>query len=560
MSITALQICLGGALVIMFYFAHRLWVLGRDKRVLERSLDKGARLLSRVASATICMNHDKIVFASAQACELLDYKFEDILGLNFSRIVYANDIDKARRWFDGAADEQDAVILRIRHGQGHWVWIKFHRLCRVSDSLLDKQQLDTTLAVDAEPDSWCFWIADVSQEQHILDREQRNQRLRGVGLLAAGVAHDFNNLLTVITGYAEHLEQGEAQTKILGATDDAAALVQTLTAFSVPNLSHEPRVELKGAIEDTLVVVRSLAPAASELHVNLLPTPMWVALSTSSATQILTHLVVNAREAVLKAKQSNLGQKAQGDGNIWIDLEWVTLAKGGDTLPKSARPGEFALLTVSDDGYGMSEDVLERAYDPFFSTKQDPPGSGLGLTTVQGLVTKAGGFVTIESQPVGGTSVAVYLPILPARGDDHQRGVVDNQRSLPPQTGRILLIEDDERVAEVVARSLVGAGYSVTIYSNANSALGYVAQERPDLIVADALLPGKPDDGLLSVANAFGKERVPPILLLCGYTPQTNDDLGLPAKSMDFLAKPFRTHELLNRVARLLGHGSQDEI
>lgn len=563
------------AAIILIVLIYCLLVVTRDRnRLYERQL-ASKNLIAQISPNRLGLKEGRVVEANTAACTLFGFSEGTLLGTDLCDFVTPRDVRGAKAWLvdvrrrlgnppSASLAPAESAVFCMRHRQGHDLWIRLQCLGQ-----LDEKLAHTLGDVDFDRSQILqISMLDVSQEYLSMDRELREQQLRGVGVLAAGVAHDFNNLLTVITGFSERLAPSEAQTKILNATDDAAALVQTLTAFSVPSLHESPRVELAELVEKSLGELSSQGLKNSRVHVNVSASKLWVGLSAQTAQQLLTHLVMNAREALdLQAGETGpAGLREQT--NVWVDLERVT-GPSKNTGPLTARETEYVLLTISDDGGGMAPHVLRHALDPFFSTKQDPPGAGLGLTTVHGLVSRAGGFLELESETGKGASVAVYLPIVGGGEDALQVSSPCTEGSLPtegsidlarkagvgvPQQGKILVIESDERVAEVVARSLVGTGYSVTIRSSAKNSRSLIQQDKPELIVADVMWPSGPGADLLSVLKTLRVESIPPILFLCGYTPEPIGEIDLPEECIEFLAKPFRAHELLASVERLLLH------
>ena len=373
------------------------------------------------------------------------------------------------------------------------------------------------------------------RERHL----RRVQRLEGIGQLAGGIAHDFNNLLTIIVGYGESLvertasnpEAAREAAQLLEAARRAATLTHQLLAFS-------RRQTLQPQILQLNDVVRQMDGMLARLigeHIRLV-TALDAGLDPVRADpaqieQAILNLAVNARDAM------------PGGGTLVIETANVEVAPGDHLPPDLAGmpPGRHVVLRVRDTGCGMDEATRARIFEPFFSTK--PTGTGLGLATVYGVVRQSGGFVSCRSAPGAGAEFSIWLPRaagVPARTP------APRPHALPAGgSERILVVEDEDAVRQLVATTLARKGYRVRATGSGVEALAWLEREPADLLVADVVMPGMTGPALAEAART----RVPGlrVLFISGYAADTLEGRSVPPGA-EFLAKPFTAAALLEKV------------
>ncbi|HEY2051370.1 MAG TPA: response regulator [Caulobacteraceae bacterium] len=359
------------------------------------------------------------------------------------------------------------------------------------------------------------------------------QKIEAIGQLTGGVAHDFNNLLMVISGGLEMLERQSdpvRRRRLLEGMQQAAqrgsGLTRQLLAFSRrSSLKPEP-VDLQlqiGAMRELLD--RSLR---GDVHVALsFAEGLWpVAVDPGELQLVVLNLAVNARDAMPTG------------GTIEIKAENV----GG--YDEGVLPGDYVRLSVIDNGTGMSDEVKAHVFEPFFTTKEVGRGSGLGLAQVYGFAVQSGGAVEIDSEVGRGTAVCLLLPRSTAEPVRSETALVDLQveTQRPRNVGSVLLVEDDDEVAALVAEMLEELGYQVTRTSSAAAALGALANGRSiDLVFSDIMMPGGMNG--VELAREIRRRRKDlPVLLTTAYAEAARDDaLG---GGVRVLGKPFRLDEL----------------
>jgi nitrogen-specific signal transduction histidine kinase len=369
------------------------------------------------------------------------------------------------------------------------------------------------------------------------------QRLEAMGQVAGRVAHDFNNLLTLIIGYAELLRRGTVDDKQLmlidnieGASKRAAALTQQMLDMTRQKVDSGVVIDLGREVEGLDQVLARMSGPKVNLRIRSSQNIIKVRLDPSEMEQIVVNLVINACDAM------------DGVGSVNVSVQ-MDVPSADDRRVLDLPPGPLALLTVADDGPGMTPDVLEQCLDPFFTTKERGQGSGLGLPTVYGLVKERGGQLRIDSTAGEGTTIRIWLPV--AR-DAMLSTVSEGGEVWPPGktiTGRILLVEDDLDLKDMAAETLTGIGLEVITTDSAESALDLLAAEGPfDTLVTDIMLPGI--SGIELVAKARESEPGLQVLYMTGHSGATGP--RMPRQGDQVLRKPYRPDALRLRVAELI--------
>ncbi len=408
---------------------------------------------------------------------------------------------------------------------------------------------DTTLPADAQVEVACrplrgeagalLRVTDVTARRRMQAQMEEGARLQSVGRLAGGVAHDFNNLLAAITGAAEAaLARGpdaptaEDLRQIMDSASRGARLVKQLLAFA-SRQALAPRVlPLAETVEAMAPLLRRLIGGRHLLALDLPPAPgPRVRVDGSQLDQVLLNLAVNARDAM------------PAGGTIRVGIE--TLALTADRVEPGAvvPPGDWVVLTVEDSGRGIAPADLPRIFEPFFTTRRADGGTGLGLSTVLGIVRQSGGHVTVASRPGEGTAFRLWFPVA-------MEAVSVPAPVAVPATGAarsVLLVEDEAPLRRLAAHALKAAGHTVREAEDAEAALEAVADGFvPDVLVSDVTMPGDMDG--IALADAL-RATVPGlgIILVSGYAERAVGE-GVAGRGYSFLEKPFRMKALLAAI------------
>ena len=398
----------------------------------------------------------------------------------------------------------------------------------------------------------------LQQLRQTQDQLLHAQKMEAIGRLAGGIAHDFNNMLTVISGYTSLLMdtmEGNAPAlsdlgQIKNTIKRASALTSRLLAFSRKQILQPAVLDMNKVVANSVTLLRPLIGEDIELVVRLAPVSLCVRADHYQMEQILMNLAVNARDAM------------PGGGRFLLETASLDVAADGTAsfreseagfhaiLPAGLAPGPYVLLRVQDNGVGMSEETRERIFEPFFTTKDEGKGSGLGLSTVYGIITQSGGRVRVETALGLGTTFTVCIPRVPAV-DEHAAA---DDTPLSPQngSGTVLLVEDESDVRELARRVLEKGGYQVIPVASAREAL-LIAEGSAiiNAVVTDVVMPG----GMSGVEMGERLSRTRPtlpVLYMSGYTDDARIHRKTASGGLPFLGKPFQPAELLARVQMMV--------
>jgi len=385
------------------------------------------------------------------------------------------------------------------------------------------------------------------EERERLERQLRQaQRVESLGQLAVGVAHDINNLLVPVMtlselGLIEVPENSELNVKlrdIHSAGEQMRDLTRQLLAFGRKQELDMRILNLSTFVKEFEKMLRRLIQENVEIVTYLNPALDSVNADASQIQQILVNLAVNARDAMPQG-----GTLTIETDNVELDDDYVRQHVG-------VRPGHYVMLAVADDGCGMDPETLNLAFEPFFSTKQEDRGTGLGLATVYGIVKQHGGSVWAYSEPGLGTTFKIYLPSADAFAD----AVVDEPEVVARQHGSevLLVVEDDADVRSLACQVLRGAGYNVFEAASPNEALR-IAKEKTgafDLLVTDVIMPQMNGKQLHeAICERWPNTKV---LYMSGYTNGVITDQGILETDARLLQKPFTVRGLRSKVREAL--------
>jgi two-component system cell cycle sensor histidine kinase/response regulator CckA len=402
-----------------------------------------------------------------------------------------------------------------------------------------------SFAADGTPERLIGTLMDITDANKLEEQLRQAQRLDSIGRLAGGIAHDFNNLLTVINGYAAMSVDDlsidspvrNSLQEIYAAGQRAAELTQQLLAFSRKQLLRPVIVDLNKVIRDLSKMLNRLIGEDISLVMRLAPDLRNITADPSQVQQVIMNLAVNSRDAM-----PNGGTLIIETGNIYLDEEYVS-------GHPQVQPGNYSMLAVTDDGIGMSAETQERLFEPFFTTKAKGQGTGLGLSTVYGIVRQSGGRVWVYSEPNRGTTFKVYFPSTEQPASDSAPAVKGDQHGHET----ILVVEDQDEVRNLAVRALEKFGYTVFSAKSAEDAVAFCSRKEHalDLVVTDVIMPGMNGGELARQLRSLNpKLRV---LFMSGYTDNVIAHRGVLDEGVEFLQKPFTADRLAEQVRTVLG-------
>jgi two-component system, cell cycle sensor histidine kinase and response regulator CckA len=389
-----------------------------------------------------------------------------------------------------------------------------------------------------------------STQAALLASEQRlrhAQRMEAVGRLAGGIAHDFNNLLTVILGFSEFLieqlppDQASHRdaSEIRTAAQRATRLTKQLLAFSRQQVLERRVIDLVGATSELQPMIERLIGEDVQFTFNHAAPPQLVLIDPGQYEQVVMNLVINARDAM----------PSGGRLTLFLDRAWLHKTHAEEL---EVSPGEYVMLGVSDTGEGIDAETLEHIFEPFFTTKAPGRGTGLGLSTVFGIVHQSGGAIDVNSVVNQGSTFRVYFPLSDAAAADGEPATPSAPTAERAST--ILLAEDEDGVRAFLKAALVRAGHRVIATPTGTEALEAAARSKEaiDLLIADVVMPGLSGP---EVADRL-KERQPGMrtLFLSGYSSHASLPDWVATDPGSFLQKPFTVEALLAKVRERLSH------
>ena len=525
-----------GAVETVLTVTHDVTESVRAHEAMRESEARFRGLVEHAADLVSILNEDAtLAYASPSHRAVLGYAPDELLARPIMHLIHPDDVERAQRMIETAMRVPGPTapeVIRVLGANGEY---------RSLEALVTDMRDDPAVrGIVANS-------RDISPQIALEERLRRAQRLEAVGQLAGGVAHDFNNILATVSGYAEALVQElppddprhADAIEISHAASRGASIAKQLLAFARPQAIETEVIDLAAAVRATGRMLRPLLPASIALEMPAEDTaPIWVRASRAQIEQIVVNLAVNARDAM------------PDGGELRFTVEQTVDDAGHGA----------ALLRVSDAGIGIPADVRDRIFDPFFTTKPAGQGTGLGLSTVYGLVRQFGGSISLHSQPGVGTTFSILLP-LSAAGDQGgsatppepaQGGAMQTGR----RGGRILLVEDEAQLRSVTERILKRNGYDVVSAANGREALDALQREQAfELVLTDAAMPVMGGAELAREVAA----RYPglPVLLMSGYaelgaSAAAGGAVQLPEGVTAFLEKPYRVDHFLEVVERTM--------
>jgi PAS domain S-box-containing protein len=385
-----------------------------------------------------------------------------------------------------------------------------------------------------------------NEKEHLLAQLLQAQKMEAIGTLAGGVAHDFNNLLTAISGYtslamgkideSDPVQRDLKQVSI--AATKAAGVTRQLLLFSRKQHMEPMPMDPNATISHLLKMLDRLIGEDIVIETDL-EKDVWSILGDEgNIEQVLMNLSVNARDAM------------PSGGKLFIKTENVTLDQEYCRTRKTAHPGRFVCLSVSDTGTGMDELTQEHIFEPFFTTKEAGKGTGLGLSVVFGIVQQHKGWINVYSEPGHGTTIKVYFPASSARPEQQSKKEVP-LASLQGKGERIMVVEDQAEVRELAVEILKTTGYSVFPVSSAKDAMELFEKEngRFDLVFSDVVLTDM--TGILLVEKLLKRWKFG-VIITSGYTDEKAHWDFIKENNYRFLHKPYAKHDLLQAVKDVL--------
>lgn len=497
-----------------------------EKKYKQMFLDNRAiKLLINPISGTI-------VEANNAACEFYQYSQEELLNMKIT------DINTLPRH-----EVFEAMALAQKQGRDH---CNFHHRISTGE-IKDVEVYPGSITCDDGTSLIFSIIHDVSARKKLEDRLQQAQKMEAIGTLAGGIAHDFNNILGVILGYADMAKEDappETQLaknlgEIIRASHRAKDLVRQILAFSRQTEIDRIPIQLQPLVKEGLKMLRSSIPSTISIVEDIAPESAVVLADPTQVHQILLNLCTNAYQAM-----------DENGGKLSVSMQVTTMA-ADDLARIHITPGEYLEITVADTGVGIPPDILDKIFDPYFTTKKIGKGTGMGLAIVHGIMTDYGGTITVDSELGRGSTFHVYFPLVnqevPPEGDTSDEIAKGNER--------ILFVDDEEILLKIGQDMLQRMGYQVTVALGSLEALT-IFQKNPsgfDIIITDQTMPELTGSDLAIKMMEIRQDI--PIILCTGYSSVINESSAKALGIKEFILKPL-TSTLISKTIHKVLDGS----
>ncbi|MHB8868077.1 MAG: hybrid sensor histidine kinase/response regulator [Thermoleophilia bacterium] len=530
-----------------FDITDRLRVAEALREVEDRHRD----LVESLPVGVVAHRAGQVILANRAAAGIVGADGpEDLIGRELLDLVHPEYRDTVRHW-NLAVEEQgaEAPLAEVK-------------LIRLDEALVDVEVVSSPVVIDGAP-AVSSIIRDVSAQKRaeaalgeVEEQQRRGQRLEAVGRLAGGIAHDLNNLLTAIVGHTNLLSVTAAESSadadlagILDASDRAATLTRQLLAFSRRQALQPHVLDLNSIAESMTGLLGRLIGEDIELALWRAEDLWAVEADPAQMEQVIMNLVLNARDAMPEG------------GNLTIETANVELSEEYADSHVGSVSGSHVMIAVSDTGVGIDDEVLSHIFEPFYTTKEHGMGTGLGLSTVYGIVKQSGGNIWVYSELREGTTFKIYLPR--AERPIDWRPEASTARPQPSVGGSetVLVVEDEGAVRSLVVRILERAGYVVLQEDSPHEALALFDEYGGvvHLLLTDVVLPDMSGKALAETLTA--RQGISPkVLFMSGYTQNAIVHNGRLDPDVHFLEKPFAPDGLLRKVREVLDRPLEGQL
>jgi two-component system, cell cycle sensor histidine kinase and response regulator CckA len=510
-----------------------------ERKIAEKALrESEARYRALVDHATFGIfwatePEGKLLRANPAMAVMLGYEsVAELLAVGFTKELYRDPAERNR-----------IVSDYMKHGRVN-ATVEWKR----KDGKTITLRMTGRTAMDPDGKSGCVeaTVENITERIALEKQLVQAQKFEAIGQLAGGIAHDFNNMIGAILGWADMgIEETDADSrphrhfaKVHQQAKRAAALTRQLLAFARKQLLEPRNVDLNQTVVETLGLFENMIGSNIEIQATLAPDLAIVRADSTQIEQVVMNLCINARDAM------------PAGGKLVIETSNVRLDEQFCALQPLARPGDYAILTVTDTGTGMDAATLDRVFEPFFTTKELGKGTGLGLATVYGVVRQHGGFVNVHSELGVGSTFRCYFPVSAGLSIPRER----TEEVEPARRGSetILIAEDHEGLGQIAVETLTGLGYQVMLATDGETAVRnfHANRTRIDLVLLDVMLPK------LSGPEAYARMRKDKpdlaVIFATGYSPDIAELQKVQEEGLLVLQKPYSPRDLARKVREIL--------
>jgi two-component system, cell cycle sensor histidine kinase and response regulator CckA len=504
-----------------------------ERKQTEQKIHEQAALLDISSDAILVQDLDsKILFWNKGSERLYGWQATEAMGKRASRLLCKDPPEE----FEAA----EAEVMAVGEWQG-----ELHQVTKTAQPVIVESRWTLMRDGDGSPTSILVVNTNITDKKKLENQFLRTQRLESLGTLASGIAHDLNNILTPILATAQLLQMkstefDENTQELLHLLEvnakRGASLVKQVLSFARGVEGKRTSLQIKHLIQENRQIVLETFPKSIELQTDVSPELWTVAGDATQLHQVLMNLCVNARDAM------------PNGGVLKITAENLMIDEAYARMNLDAKVGAHIMITVSDTGVGIPFEIVDRIFEPFFTTKEIGRGTGLGLSTVLGIVKSHGGFIEVTSQVGSGTQFKVFLPAIGGmeteESDTTEVAIGDNEL--------ILVVDDEASIREVNKASLTAYNYRVLTANDGIEAISVYAKHRNEisLVLIDIMMPSM--DGATAVRTL---KRINPelkVIAMSGILPSVKLPTEANSGIQGFLPKPYTAKELLKAVNDVL--------
>ncbi|MBI9087910.1 MAG: PAS domain S-box protein [Desulfobacterium sp.] len=388
------------------------------------------------------------------------------------------------------------------------------------------------------------FLRDITEQKRLEAQLQQSRKMESIGTLAGGIAHDFNNILSPIVGYTEMLIEDvpddsplrNSLNGIYSGALRACDLVKQILTFSHQDHNELKSIRIQPVIKEALKLIRSTIPTSIEIKQDIRSDCGIIKADSTQIHQIIMNLTTNAYHAMADT------------GQLSVVLEEIWLAEH-ELITPEMKPGLYACLTVADTGLGMDKNMIEKIFNPFFTTKEKGKGTGMGLSVVHGIVKSMGGVIQVWSEPGKGTDFHVYLPVEKKHSKEE---AIQRKETIQGGTERIMLVDDEDAIVKMEKQMLERLGYQVVsqVDSLATLETFRASPDQFDMVITDMAMPNMSGDKLAAELIKIRPDI--PILLCTGYSEKIPEKMAASMGIQNVLMKPIAKKDLANKIREML--------
>jgi PAS domain S-box-containing protein len=502
------------------------------EEALRESKEKYRLLVDYAHDGIFIAQGGLIKFQNPKAREIFGCATHELLETPFIDLVHPEDrrfLPKRQERRPQGEEIPSTYSLRIINKSGEELWVQINGV---------------DIKWEGEPATLNF-VSDITFEKRLEAQLLQAQKMEAIGTLAGGIAHDFNNILSSVIGYTELALEEVSKggllhsnlQEVLKAGRRARDLVRQILAFSRQSDQELNLLEISPIIKETIKLLRASLPSTIDIKQHIGANMGTVMTDPTHVNQILMNLCTNAAHAM-------------GENGGILDVSLEKVGNGTDVGVRFAglSPGPHLKLTVSDNGHGMTPEVKERIFDPYFTTKEKGEGTGLGLAMVHGIVKSHGGTITVYSEPEMGSTFHVYLPIMETETDQD----MGTEETVPTGSERILFVDDEQPIVDIAKQMVEQLGYTVVTKTSSLEALE-VFRTKPDefdLVITDMTMPNMTGEELANELMFIRPDI--PIILCTGFSRRVSEKKAKAMGIQAFILKPILRQELAETIRRVL--------